>query len=245
MTDKSKIDFDSWLEQTTDLSQKTIRNYFSAIKGSLSIRCLEYGIIKKNLLQVSGAELFDDVRQCLEGDERYILLNKTGNEMYKRAMDYYSKHLVSSASLSTQDEDEDTHPFLTTDTISVIKARRKQGVFRKNLEEYWDNKCSVTQAPDSSCGTILIASHIKPWMVSNNRERLDVNNGFLLLPNLDKTFGKGYISFADDGTILVSAKLSCSAELGIVEDMSINQEKLNDSHKQYLDFHRSNIFIGE
>ena len=66
MADKSKIDFDSWLEQTTNLSQKTIRNYFSAIKGSLSIRCLEYGIIKKNLLQVSGAELFDDVRQCLE-----------------------------------------------------------------------------------------------------------------------------------------------------------------------------------
>ena len=91
----------------------------------------------------------------------------------------------------------------------------------------------------------MIASHIKPWMVSNNRERLDANNGFLLLPNLDKTFDKGYISFADDGTILVFAKLSCSAELGIVKDMSINQEKLNDSHKQYLDFHRSNIFIGE
>ena len=80
--------------------------------------------------------------------------------------------------------------------------------------------------------------------MSNNREKLDVNNGFLLLPNLDKTFDKGYISFADNGTILVSAKLSCSSELGIVEDMSINQEKLNDSHRQYLDFHRNNIFIG-
>jgi predicted restriction endonuclease len=145
----------------------------------------------------------------------------------------------------TQEEDEDTHPFLTTDTISVIKARRGQGVFRRNLEEYWENKCSVTQAPDSSCGTILIASHIKPWVMSNNREKLDVNNGFLLLPNLDKTFDKGYISFADNGKILVSAKLSCSAELGIVEGMSINQEKLNDSHRKYLDFHRGNIFIGD
>jgi len=244
MTDNSKIDFDSWLEQTTDLSQKTIRNYFSAIKGSLSSRCLEYGIIKKNLLQVSDAGLFDDVRKCLEGDERYIVLNKTGNDMYKRAMDYYSKYLGSSVSFPTQEEEEGTHPFLTLDTISVIKARRGQGIFRRNLEEYWGNKCSVTQAPDSSCGTILIASHIKPWVMSNNREKLDVNNGFLLLPNLDKTFDKGYISFADNGTILVSAKLSCSAELGIVEDMSINQEKLNDSHRQYLDFHRSNIFMA-
>ena len=243
MTDNSKIDFDSWLEQTTDLSQKTIRNYFSAIKGSLSSRCLEYGIIKKNLLQVSDAVLFDDVRKCLEGDERYIVLNKTGNDMYKRAMDYYSKYLGSSVSFPTQEEEEDTHPFLTLDTISVIKARRGQGVFRRNLEEYWGNKCSVSQAPDSSFGTILIASHIKPWVMSNNREKLDVNNGLLLVPNLDKTFDKGYISFADNGTILVSAKLSCSAELGIVEDMSINQEKLNDGHRQYLDFHRSNIFM--
>jgi|TARA_R100000081_G_scaffold85830_1_gene55098 hypothetical protein len=245
MTSQSQVGFDDWLEQVTDLSPKTIRNYFSAIKGSLSARCLEYGIVKKNLLLVSDAELFDDVRQCLEGDERYIALNKKGNDMYKRAMDYYSKYLGSSVSVPTQEEDEETHPLLTTDTISVIKARRGQGVFRRNLEEYWGNKCSVTQAPDSSCGTILIASHIKPWVMSNNREKLDVNNGFLLLPNLDKTFDKGYISFADNGTILVSSKLSCSAELGIVEGMSINQEKLNDSHRQYLDFHRGNIFIGD
>ena len=90
----------------------------------------------------------------------------------------------------------------------------------------------------------MIASHIKPWMVSNNRERLDANNGFLLLPNLDKTFDKGYISFADDGTILVSDKLSCSAELGIVEGMSISPDKLNNSHRKYLEFHRCNVFMA-
>ena len=245
MTSQSQVGFDDWLGQTTELSQSSISKYLSAIKGSLSTRCLEYGIIKKNLLLISDAELFDDVRQCLEGDERYIALNKKGNDMYKRAMDYYSKYLGSSVSLPTQEEDEETHPLLTTDTISVIKARRGQGVFRRNLEEYWGNKCSVTRAPDSSCGTILIASHIKPWVMSNNREKLDVNNGLLLLPNLDKTFDKGYISFADNGTILVSSKLSSSAELGIVESMSISPEKLNDSHRQYLDFHRGNIFIGE
>jgi hypothetical protein len=245
MTSQSQVGFDDWMGQTTDLSQKTIRNYFSAIKGSLSSRCLEYGIVKKNLLLVSDAELFDYVRQCLEGDERYIALNKKGNDMYKRAMDYYSNYLGSSVSVPTQEEDEDIHPVLTTDTISVIKARRGQGVFRRNLEEYWDNKCSVTQAPDSSCGTILIASHIKPWVMSSNREKLDVNNGFLLLPNLDKTFDKGYISFADNGTILVSAKLSCCEEMGIMKGMSINQEKLNDRHREYLDFHRSNIFISD
>ena len=244
MTDIQSLNFVSWLEQTTNLSQSSISKYLSAIKGSLSTRCLEFGIIKKNLLLVSDAELFDDVRKCLEGDERYIALNKKGNDMYKRAMDYYYEYLGSSVSLPSQEEDEETHPLLTTDTISVIKARRGQGIFRRNLEEYWGNKCSVTQAPDSSCGTILIASHIKPWAMSNNREKLDVNNGFLLLPNLDKTFDKGYISFADDGKILVCDKLSCSAGLGIVEGMSISPNKLNNSHRKYLEFHRCHIFMA-
>ena len=244
MSDIQSLKFVSWLGQTTNLSQSSISKYLSAIKGSLSTRCLEFGIIKKNLLLVSDAELFDDVRKCLEGDERYIALNKKGNDMYKRAMDYYYEYLGSSVSVPSQEEDEETHPLLTMDTISVIKARRGQGIFRRNLEEYWGNKCSVTQAPDSSCGTILIASHIKPWVMSNNREKLDVNNGFLLLPNLDKTFDKGYISFADDGTILVSDKLSCSAGLGIVEGMSISPNKLNNSHRKYLEFHRCHIFMA-
>ena len=60
MDSQTQVGFDEWMGQTTSLSDKTIRKYFSAIKGSLTTRCLEYGIVKKNLLLINDADLFDE-----------------------------------------------------------------------------------------------------------------------------------------------------------------------------------------
>ena len=73
MDSQSQVSFDEWMGQTTELSEKSIRSYYSAIKGSLTTRCLEYGIVKKNLLLISDADLFDDLRQCLENELRKVL----------------------------------------------------------------------------------------------------------------------------------------------------------------------------
>ena len=71
-----------------------------------------------------------------------------------------------------------------TEKRQLLKARVGQGDFRKHLIEYWQC-CSVTGCSRLDC---LMASHIKPWRKSNNQERLDVFNGLLLTPNLDKLF---------------------------------------------------------
>jgi hypothetical protein len=55
---------------------------------------------------------------------------------------------------------------------------------------------------------VLRASHIKPWKKSSNDERLDPENGLLLLANIDILFEKGFVSFDDDGCMLVSKDLS-------------------------------------
>lgn len=55
---------------------------------------------------------------------------------------------------------------------------------------------------------LLTASHIKPWTQSEPKEKLDVNNGFLMCPNHDKIFDKGYITFDDDGKIIISDRLT-------------------------------------
>lgn len=52
------------------------------------------------------------------------------------------------------------------------------------------------------------ASHIKPWRISDNRERLDKFNGLLLTPALDLLFDAGFISFADSRDILFSPCLA-------------------------------------
>ena len=45
-----------------------------------------------------------------------------------------------------------------------------------------------------------ISSHIVPWSDSNDEERLDVDNGILLSPNVD--------AFDDNGGLLISKNLS-------------------------------------
>ena len=72
-----------------------------------------------------------------------------------------------------------------------------------------------------------------------NQKRLDKYNGFLLIPKLDKLFDKGYISFDDEGKIMISDELNNFEELGINKNMKI---EIENEHKKYLHFHRENIF---
>lgn len=124
-----------------------------------------------------------------------------------------------------------------TEKESVVKARLGQSVFKKALLAV-EKKCRLCGVLDER---FLIASHIKPWSQSSNQERLDVNNGLLLCPNHDALFDKGYISFNDDGSILVSESLDEAIRifLNINETMSI---KMNESLWHYMKWHRENIF---
>lgn len=77
-----------------------------------------------------------------------------------------------------------------TEKEVLIKSRIGQGKFRQNLINYWQG-CSVTQCDNYP---LLMASHIMPWRKADNRQRIDLFNGLLLTPNLDKLFDKGFIS---------------------------------------------------
>lgn len=119
--------------------------------------------------------------------------------------------------------------------IIRVKCRIGQGDFRDKLIKYW-NGCSVTRYQNTE---ILIASHIKPWRESTSEERLDSFNGLLLTPNLDKLFDKGFISFDDEGKILISKSLINFELLGIDKNMKI---AIENKHRKYLNFHRNKIF---
>ncbi|WP_081481395.1 HNH endonuclease signature motif containing protein [Treponema sp. JC4] len=64
--------------------------------------------------------------------------------------------------------------------------------------------CFISGVSDNR---LLIASHIKPWSVSDNKERLDTENGFLLNVLYDKLFDLGIISFTETGDMLISKSL--------------------------------------
>jgi hypothetical protein len=90
-----------------------------------------------------------------------------------------------------------------TEQIELRKSRKGQGRFRKRLIAL-RRGCYVTGL---NVYDLLKASHIKPWKDSNNIERLDEYNGLLLTPNLDALLDAGYISFQDDGSIMISTHL--------------------------------------
>ena len=128
-----------------------------------------------------------------------------------------------------------------TDQQAIVKSRIGQGQFRQYVGKLWQWHCAVT---DVGITDVLRASHIKPWRKSTNKERLDPFNGLLLVPNLDELFDKGYISFEEDGKIIISEALRSEdlKHLGVSKSM-----KLSKMHKQmapYLNYHREKVFAG-
>lgn len=120
-----------------------------------------------------------------------------------------------------------------TERDAIVKARVGQGLFRQRLIEHWGG-CSITEFGMFDC---LIASHIKPWKDSTNEERLSVYNGLLLLPNYDKLFDKGYISFDGKGKIIYSRFFPLSERELLGIDEHVHLLHVEDQHKEFLKYH--------
>lgn len=129
----------------------------------------------------------------------------------------------------------------STEKTAIVSARRGQGKFRKNTLSIMPS-CPFTGIKTPS---LLRASHILPWAdCSNNNQRLDGYNGLSLTPTYDVLFDSGLISFEDDGTLLISSRLSNKDIKSLNLTAGKRYDIKNVSHKRdnYLDYHRKNIF---
>ena len=136
-----------------------------------------------------------------------------------------------------------------TSAICEVEMRLVQGEFRSQLIKKYQGCCPLTQINKLN---FLIASHIKPWSESNDKERLDVNNGILLSTHLDKLFDLGEISFDDDGNLLcktIETRDLIKKNFYLKEhNIKVGDEKTNglsDSMKQYLLHHRRKFHFDE
>lgn len=125
-----------------------------------------------------------------------------------------------------------------TQKEQLVLSRRGQGVFKANVRLN-EGGCRVTGISDQR---FLIASHIKPWRLSDDQEKLDGCNGLLLSPHIDRLFDLGYISFEDDGTIKKSPVLPADVWAAWGLSDNVNVGRFNDKQSAYLGFHRSNVF---
>lgn len=119
----------------------------------------------------------------------------------------------------------------------LVKARVNQGVFRERLLCRY-KKCCLCGVSDER---FLRASHIKPWSVCNEDEKLNPNNGLLLCPNHDALFDGGWITFDDEGNIEISENLSDIDKmfLNVRPDMKM---VVREKNKYYLKYHKEAIF---
>ena len=142
----------------------------------------------------------------------------------------------------------------STERTAVIQARRGQGKFRSNVEAV-ESHCRLTKIINP---TLLIASHIKPWRSCNTAdERLDGMNGLLLTPDADLLFDRGFITFEDEGDVIVSPRFASEdlQRLGL-GDLVMHRlgfgeaqrpwrtEAFRTEQRRYLAYHRAEVYVG-
>jgi putative restriction endonuclease len=135
----------------------------------------------------------------------------------------------------TDNQTTSTKSVKKTTQETLVKARVGQGKFRKEVLDLWDAKCPIT---NTAIVPLLVASHIQPWQLSSDAERLDPYNGLPLSPNIDKLFDKGLISFNDVGELIYRGDFDVQElrNLGVPENAQLN--KVYDKNLKYLREHR-------
>lgn len=130
----------------------------------------------------------------------------------------------------------------TTEIERLVVQRVGQDIFRRGLLDYWEGRCAITEL---AVPELLRASHIKPWAdCDSDAERLDVFNGFLFSPNLDAAFDRGFITVAEDGSVIASEMLDAAARrtLGLDVALRIRTPLLHEAHHNYMAWHRERVF---
>lgn len=144
--------------------------------------------------------------------------------------------------------DYDVNNLLTTNSVRDVAATEAEVLSRVRIyqNKYRENllrllkKCPITGIMDKR---LLVASHIKPWCLSSDEERLDVFNGFILSPLYDKLFDQGLITFTPEKKVLYSSTLS-EKTLSIIRVENDYCEDLPVADREkYIAFHNEKIFI--
>lgn len=243
--DMSKLDaFSSWMNENSKLSGSSIYKYTRAV-NTVSNEMIERKVLNKSLLEMNLVEIDIAIINILS-NEYFLKKNSVGNNMYSNAIKQFRYF-----TLESQEDDEEEKKIVKrisestrirqTEKDILIKARVGQGKYRSNLLNKYEGKCIVTGIDKSK---LLVASHIKPWAICENNERIDTENGLLLSANIDRLFDSGLITFNDEGGMKISSFLGVANEARL----HISKESKADLRATkrllvYLEYHRDVLFV--
>ena len=198
------------------------------------------------------SDIIEELRPTLPSKYSPLNRNDGGNQGYLFPLPPAAGHILLSIldrqALETDEPDAEADlssairklDLPETQRLALVNSRIGQGPFRDNLLTYWSGKCAVTGLSEPK---LLTASHIKPWRDSNNEERLDLHNGLLLSPSYDALFDKGFISFNEDGNVILSSAINEEEyeKAGIKTHATLL--KLDAKHHPYLRYHQEHILL--
>lgn len=237
--------FKNWLQvNKPNLAQSTIDKYVRAVR-TVSNDMLAAEIINKSIIDMDIDEIDLNIGKILI-DDNFVQKDKRGNHMYSCGIKHY-RCFVSDSFESTADnsslidEIKNDESISQTEKDAIIKARIGQGKFRQQLFEKYNGACIVTGI---DLPKLLIASHIKPWCISDNQERISCENGLLLCANYDRLFDNGFITFDKSGKLIVSQMVSAEnrQRLNLIPDIQINL-KPSRQLEMNLEYHQDVIFV--
>jgi hypothetical protein len=203
-------------------------------------------ISKEGEISLKEGKNYEDLITCIDVD---ICKDRTDKEYFFDLFTVSDRHEDPehgqieklATNITQQDIDlifqlQEKSDLTQTEKNQIIKARIGQGYFRRSLLNERPY-CPITLIDEPK---LLIASHIKPWRVSDNRERLNYKNGILLTPTFDRLFDGGLISFRDDKSLIISPQFSDSnvSRLQLTPNMVI-PHLLIEGREAFLAFHRN------
>ena len=235
--------FETWLNKNTELSESSIYKYSHAV-NTISNEMLYQQIIDKPLTKMELYEI-DLAIALIFRTSSFIIKNTTGDHMYSNALKWYRcfvEYAVGDGDVVRQRVNNilQDRTIGETERVAIVKSRIGQGIFRERLFTKY-GKCILTGI---TLPQVLIASHIKPWSVCSNYERLDENNGLLLSATYDRLFDSGLISFLSSGKILVSRSINSdnAARLSLLTKR-VYDLKIVPKMVEFLQYHNDVIFL--
>jgi hypothetical protein len=185
--------------------------------------------VPEDLMNVLADLIGGEVRRLMQ---MAVAADFLGN--YGKAVVEWEEHL--------REEIVSDRALVQTEKEQVILARRGQGLFRENVQRL-ERACRVTKVDRAEH---LRASHCKPWRdCKKHEERLDGENGLLLTPSIDHLFDRGFISFENNGELLISpaAHHISLNRMGVPTDARLRVGSFSEGQKKFLEFHRNYVFL--
>ena len=167
------------------------------------------------------------------------VFKERGDDLLDEALELFGDEALSSIDKKLPASDGSVTRAQGETREAVTRVRVGQGYFRNSLIDSYGQRCCITGI---ALPELLVASHIKPWKVSDAHEKVDSRNGLLLNALHDKAFDKGLITLDSEYRIRVSTRGRSEALLARYDKQRISLPTFALPGKAYIEYHSDVIF---